>query len=391
MSAIPSRYGGLSAARKRHGDRVDRYLAFARSVDPVGDAAGAALAGMSRGSADAILSKAMRGGSAAIPRAPRAVRALFREVEHLPLWVREGDLENGGQAFLRTGLLGAIVLLCSSLPVSYASPGGVKPLIISGGLMRSASQRLHDTSRFMVATCLRGGLRPFAPGWVQTLRVRLLHSAVRRRCLASTTWNDEAWGAPVNQADLLGTSLMFSVVALQGLRRFGFRFAREESEAYVRLWRTSGFLLGVDPEMLPATEDDATQLLDLTLSVQKKPDADCRLLTRALIAASGEHDPSLSPMVAGVMRTLLGTKRADELAVPVNRWRFAVGAVNPVVRTLERARATTPFGTAWVTRAGVLAWSRALVAGPRGFPDEFRVLPQVRNLLAAALPRERSR
>lgn len=307
----------------------------------------------------------------------------------MPPWVLDADLERGGQAFLRTGLLGAIVLLCSSLPVSYASPGGVKPLILSGGLTRSASQRLHDTSRFMVATCLPGGLRPFAPGWAATLRVRLMHAAVRRRCLASPDWSDDAWGAPVNQSDLVGTSLMFSVVALQGLRRFGFRFARDESEAYVRLWRYSGFLLGVDPSLLPQTEADAEGLLDLTLAVQKKPDADGRELTRSLIAAIGEHDPSLSPMVAGVMRALLGKTRADALHVPLNRWRFVVSAVHPIVRTLERARTTTPFGTAWATGAGVIAWRRALEAGPRGFPDEFRVLPQVRNLLAAVLPRER--
>ena len=369
--------------RKRHGDRVDRYLAFARATDPLGDAAGAALAAMSRDKSEAILAKAMAGGAAAIPRAPRAVRDLFEQVEHVPLWVREADVEHGGQAFLRTGLFGALVLLCHSLPLSYASPGGVKPLILNGGLTRSALNRLHDTGRFLAATCFPGGLRPFAPGWQQTVRVRLLHSMVRRRCIASGTWDEDAWGAPVNQADLVGTSLMFSVVGLQGMRRFGFRLGREESESYVRLWRHSGFLLGIDPEMLPATESEAAELLDLTLSVQKKPDEDCRVLTKSLISAFEGTDTSRAPIIAGVMRALLGDELADALDVPVNRWRFAVAAVNPMIAAMERSRAATPFATAWATRAGTIAWKRALEVGANGFPDEFAIIPQMRNLLAA--------
>ena len=55
--------------------------------------------------------------------------------------------------------------LATSLVLGYASPGGNKPLAFSGQLEKRAPQRLLETSRFVEATCLPGGLARFAPGF----------------------------------------------------------------------------------------------------------------------------------------------------------------------------------------------------------------------------------
>ena len=392
----PTRYAALDAARKIHGERVDRYLAYAGRVDPLADEAAAALSALPPRRAAKILDDALAHGIDSVPRAPRAVRALFEQVEHVPFWVDFAELERGGKTMMRSGLFGALVLICYSLPLSYTSPGGNKPLVFTGELVKKAPERLSYTGRFFLETCLPGGLRRGAVGYRSTVRVRLRHAMVRRAILDRGGWNEAAFGAPVNQADLVGTNLMFSIVALRGLKRLGFRISREEAQAYLALWRYSGYLIGVDAELLPRTEAEAEALLDLTLRVQRKPDRDSRALVRALLDApvtvarspkSEAQGRRLRSVYAGVMRTFLGKEMADELRIPVNRWRHAVTALRPVIANVERLRAAAPFGTAYVTAAGTLAWRRAIYAGASHVAGEFAVLRQVRNLLDTALLR----
>lgn len=379
---LPTRLCHLPEARARFGDRIDRLAAFFGRVDPLADDVVAAIEGTPGGWH--LFDEAARRGVERVAGAPAAFRALFDQVEHVPMWVDWDTVDRGGGVLLRAGPLGGLVLALKSLVLGYASPAGNKPLVFSGRLQEQAPRRLHETARFVQATITPGGMRPRGEGWQITLKVRLIHAHVRRMILASGRWDAAAWGAPINQHDQAGTSLLFSVILLEGLRQVGMRIPTAEAEAYVHLWRWSGWLMGVDPELLPATEAEGVRLGEVFSATIGEPDEDSQRLTRALLdaplrVAKTRQDLANAKRVvrfsAAMCRTLLGAEMADKLAVPRTSWRHMVPFVRRLVSSVELVRENVPFGDVPAVWAGTRYWDRVVEIGLAGAMAEFG-LPQ---------------
>ena len=359
---LPSRYTNLHAARVEFGDRVDRLGAYLTRADPLADRAIAVLDSMpDRTGSSAWLQTAEPDA----PRLPEALRAFLRETSRVPVWVDWDRVRRGGGVLVRAGPLGGLVLGLKSLVLAYASPGGNKPLVLTGQLIDHAANRLHETARFVGATVTEagGGLGPGSPGWQLTLKVRLAHARVRRMILASGKWDADAWGAPINQHDEAGTLILFSVAVLEGLRRLGMVITAEEAEAYMHLWRWSGWLLGVDPELLPATEGDAARLGAIIRATQGAPDDDARALTRALLLSGprGSERPGerrIPTVSAALCRTLVGDDLADALDVPRTPWQRAVPAVRRLVSAVDFATRAVPGGAEFAFDRGRRYWAR---------------------------------
>jgi hypothetical protein len=379
---FPARFANVAQARARFGDRVDRIGAFLDKVDPLADEVAAAIEGTPGGWR--LFEEASRKGVDAADGAPACFRAFFEQVEHVPVWVDWDSIDRGGEVLLRAGPLGGMVLGLKSLVLGYASPGGNKPLVFSGRLQEQAAKRLNETARFVQATITSGSMRPRAEGWQITLKVRLIHAHVRRMILRSQRWDAGAWGAPINQHDEAGTLLLFSVAVLQGLRQLGMRIAPEAAQAYVDLWRWSGWLLGVDPELLPATEAEGLRLGDVIAATVGEPDEDSRRLTRALLEsnlrqATTPRERANAKRVmrfsAAMCRALLGDEMGDRLAVPRTPWRYMVPFVRRLVASMELVRERVPFGDVPAVWAGTRYWDRVVEIGLTGATAEF-ALPQ---------------
>jgi ER-bound oxygenase mpaB/B'/Rubber oxygenase, catalytic domain len=379
---VPTRYSNLTGARARFGHRADRLGQFFDRVDPLADEVVAAIEATPGGWH--LFDEASRIGIDRVPAAPAAFRAFFDHVERVPMWVDWETVDRGGETLLRAGPLGGIVLALKSLVLGYASPAGNKPLVFSGRLQEQAARRLNETSRFVQATISPGSMRPHAEGWRITLKVRLVHAHVRRMILKSGRWNAEAWGAPINQHDQAGTALLFSVIVLQGLRQLGMRIAWRDAEAYVHLWRWSGWLMGVDPELLPATEAEGVRLGEVIEATMGEPDEDSRRLTRALLESPLQTAKTrfeianarrLMRFSAGMCRELLGGELADALAVPRTPWRFMVPFARRLVSSVELVRKTVPFGDVPAVWAGRRYWDRVVELGLAGAMADF-ALPQ---------------
>jgi hypothetical protein len=384
---LPSRFLNASAARARFGDRVDRLGAYLTRMDPLADAVVEAIETMPAGAGWALFRQAAQAGIASTSdaaNAPAALRAFFAEVERVPLWVDWETLDRGGAVLMRAGPLGGIVLGLKSLVLGYASPAGNKPLILSGRLEEQAGRRLSETARFVQATIAPGGMRPRGVGWQLTLNVRLIHAQVRRMILRSGRWDDAAWGAPINQHDELGTSLLFSVIVLEGLRQLGMRIATPDSDAYMHLWRWSGWLMGIDPELLPATEAEGRRLGDIIAATQGEPDDDSRRLARALLGspvheAKTAHEQTnarrLATFSAAMCRSLLGDATANQLGVSQTSWRYMVPFARRLVSSMELVREKVPFGHVPALWAGTRYWDRVVDLGLAGAAAEL-ALPQ---------------
>jgi hypothetical protein len=379
---LPSAYGNAGLARQCHGARADKYIALLRRADPLADAVVDVFARMAEAEWRQMLDLALSDGIDAVPNAPESLRALFAQLDHVPFWVDRDQCHLGGATFLRCRL-GFVALAMSSLPLIYSWPAGNKPLALSGHLLHRASQRLKDTTRYVFAICQPDGLARFSDGFNMTVKVRLIHSQVRRLLRQSGQWRDEAWGAPINQCHLAGTNLLFSVGVLDALTRIGYLFQPAEREALIHLWRYAGYLLGVESELLVAGEWEGHRLLDLIFTFEPKPDDDSRALVNALMQTSFEYirgfkaaRPCSMNLCYGISRALIGDERADALGFPKTLWRWMVPAVRPATRLIETARCFSPTVQALAKVAGPKAFRHLLSeAGLKGRRGEF-LLPR---------------
>ncbi len=377
---FPSRYVKLDEARRRFGDRVDRFGRFLLEGDPLADAAVDALSEFTRATREAMVDRALAEGCDRVTDAPDALRALFAQVERVPFWVDFERADRGGRAFLEAGLLGGITLGAYSLVAGYCSPAGNKPLMFSGRLADDVLRRLAETSRFVEVVSAAGGMRPGREGFRACVKVRLMHAAVRRGLQRSPRWKTDDWGVPINQADSAGTLLLFSYIVVDGLERLGHVMSDREVEDFLHLWRYAGYVLGVDPELLCATRAEAALLWELLSSTQAPPDDDARALARALIesgriAARSSDEAATAekriPFAYALSRYLIGDEYADHLGFPRSPWSMAF----PVFRALNagpgaRLRALAPVDRL-AFELGRRYWRDVTAAALRGVPAAF--------------------
>jgi hypothetical protein len=162
------------------------------------------------------------------------------------------------------------------------------------------------------------------------------------------------------------------VAVLQGLRQLGVRIAPADAEAYMQLWRWSGWLMGIDSELLPTTESEGLRIADIIAATQGLPDEDSRSLTRALLkgpprAPKNEHERAnarrMERFTTAMCRALIGDALADRLDVPRSSWRYMVPLVRRLVSSVELVRANVPFGDVPAMWAGTRYWDRVLERG----------------------------
>jgi hypothetical protein len=380
--AFPTRYANLIEARRLFGSRVDRLGPFFHRVDDVADQVVASFEELGQGRGWRMLERVLSHGISSVDDPPPSVRALFAELDEVPPWVDDAILDRGGALLMRAGVIGGICLGAKSLVHGYASPGGNKPLVFSGRLMEHASRRLNETARFVQAVSRPGGMRRFADGFQITVKVRLMHAQVRRMLLRSGKWESNKWGAPINQHDMAGTTLLFSLSVLEGLRTFGVKISREEAESYMQLWRYVGRVIGVDVDILPTSEFDAWQLTRMIETTMGEPDDDSRALVRALLEhplREAKTDRARALAVKqlafgyGLSRGLIGDELADKLAIPRDSWRFAVPAMRAVVTAAENLRVRSSWADRTAYIAGIKYWDKVVELGLAGATAEFRL------------------
>jgi hypothetical protein len=374
---VPTRLVNLSLARTRFGDRADRLAPLLLEGDALGDAAAEALATLPSAERHPTLDRLLTGEN--VPSAPEPLRALAAQVRHVPFWVDFARADRGGRALLRTGVFGGFVLAFRSLVLGYCAPAGNKPLAFSGRLKEQANRRVAETSRFVQAVCLPGGMREGRDGFKTSVRVRLMHAQVRRLLSKSPRWDAAAWGTPICQLDMSATVLLFSQVVIEGLAKLGVPLSSEEAEDLLHLWRYVGYVLGVREELLPATLAEATTHAALIELTQGAPDDDSRALARALMEipltdAKTQADRARAqrfvPVTYAISRLLIGDERADALGYPKSPWLWAAPALTALFSRTSLVR-KLPGVDRVILEAGLGYWRRVVSLGLGGEEATF--------------------
>lgn len=175
-------------------------------------------------------------------------------------------------------------------------------------------RRVNETARFVIDVLTIGAFEPYGLGIRAALQVRLVHAAVRAAIAARTGTSAEV---PLNQEDLLGTLLTFSVVVVRALRRLAVNVMPTDADNFFHLWRVVGSLLGIEDALLPHDFAAAETLAERISRRHFRASHAGRVLMAALVARINEH--LLSPaMTTYLMRRLNGDFVADLLGVPTD-------------------------------------------------------------------------
>jgi hypothetical protein len=302
--------------------------------DPVADAPVAAV--LDRGGVDAvnaIMRTLVRVDQPVPAELPTELEAYLTDSLALPEWADLAKIERGQRVFETWGVHICVCLFYASLPASYAAAKGVQVLRLTARLDTDARRRVMETGQFLLDVLAVGGLGDDGKGRRTIQHVRLMHAAVRhlittRGAREPGLW-DPAWGRPLNQEDLAGTLLAFSMVVTQPLERLGVHLSDEDVDAYLHLWNVIGHQLGICDELLVRDLDDATALLEAITRRQFAASTAGREMTEALLELLDELTPGrrFDDMNPAMIRYLIGDEIAGFLMVPESDLVDELGAV----------------------------------------------------------------
>jgi hypothetical protein len=232
-----------------------------------------------------------------------------------------------------------------------------------------------ETSQFVVDVLDDGGLGPQGHGMRSAQKIRLLHATMRYHVGRQDDWNG-AWGLPVNQEDLAGTLMSFSVLIPRGLARLGVELPREDRDAFFHVWRVVGHVLGVDNRINPATFDDGAELFDTILRRQQRSSEAGVTLTKAITDFIREVLPGPAFAGAGptLIRHLIGDPAADLVKVPAADFtKTALQAGSVVNFGYGKAGDTVPLIAKAAGELGLAVFKNGLRLTNRGRRYEWQV------------------
>ena len=232
----------------------------------------------------------------------------------LPLWADRKLMEKGSAFFIKYAGQVMQLLGLLSLPYCYAAADGAMVLYLSQRLTNDAGKRLSDTAGFIWDVMDPDAFKREGKGFASILKIRLTHAVARYYTLKSGKWKSE-FGVPVNQEDMAGTNLSFSLIVVRGLRKLGISVSYDDQQSFLHLWNVIGSLLGLDEDLIPA-DGKAASALELAIRQRHfKPSEQGRELTKSLAVYFNSVTPEnvSANDTLQLMRYLLGDEVADIL------------------------------------------------------------------------------
>jgi hypothetical protein len=265
-----------------------------------------------------------------------AVAAYLADRPSKTMGAAETELMNRGQRFFKDHALeiGA-ALFCASLPEAYASPRGARVLVLTGRLVSGPVRRVAETAQMLLDVMTSDGLDPEkGAGYDDVRRIRLMHAAVRYFIENDSSvprtkylpvpphgWC-AGWGRPLNQEDLLGALLTFTISVFEVLDKLGVEVDPEDLEAYLFRWKFIGWLLGMPDDILPVDVAEAREMAELIRYRQLGPSNDGRVLTSALVDAIADAIPfpPTRPLVPATVHWYVGADTAQMIGIRSSPW-----------------------------------------------------------------------
>ncbi|EON76484.1 hypothetical protein ADIS_2934 [Lunatimonas lonarensis] len=204
-----------------------------------------------------------------------------------------------------------------ALPYTYAFADGAQVLVRSKRIVEDTGRRLDETFYFVLEAFRPAAFLEQNETLLTAAKVRLIHAFSRYFVQKHAKDWDPAWGLPINQEDLLGTNLAFSLIVLRGFSKLGLAPCSEDVEAILYYWKYIGMANGVDTRYWP---DNAKQAYWLEKRIRERhvrPSEAGRLLTRKLLAFYQHSLPNRLPrqVIDGIVAYFLGPQLSDAVGI----------------------------------------------------------------------------
>ncbi len=329
-----------------------------------------------------------------VPEGLPAIAAdYFAHTDDPPPWVDEARARFGAETFGFLAFAMIAALFTAALPEAYCAADGARVLVQTGRLERDIDNRILETAQFIMDVMGDEGLEPEGRGLRTAQKIRLIHAAVRHLISHHRPlWNVDAFGLPINQEDMAGTLLTFSVIVTEGMRRLRIELDVQQQEAYMHAWRVIGYAMGLHPELIPDNVIEARILMRKIRRRQQHASEHGQELAESLLRAMRKYLPFYAPraMPDVMVRHMIGDARADMLAIPRHPFWHAVFAW--VLRLADRYGwfSATPKGIDPESRYGkqrigaigrfnMQMVRKVIYAQRRGKKVEFRIPESLRR------------
>ncbi|EHY57665.1 hypothetical protein HRR90_002259 [Exophiala dermatitidis] len=227
------------------------------------------------------------------------LQQLWDEVTTIPDWVDWDQIARGQDVFYRYGGANLTGLAFQSLLGGMGANRVVEVLARTGGFsVKVARHRLFETTQHILE-CTRSleSIKPGGAGFASSLRVRLLHAAVRQRImkLAKTRpeyYSVEKWGIPINDLDCIATIGTFSATIIWlSLPRQGIWLREQEILDYIALWRLIAHYMGTPTEWFE-TPERAKAMMESLLMNEINPTETSKILAANIIRCLEAQPPT---------------------------------------------------------------------------------------------------
>lgn len=228
-----------------------------------------------------------------------------------------------------------VQLTFQSLVGGMATRRVVETLGRTGGFsVRQSRKRLLETFQHILqSTQSLESIQPGGAGWESTFRVRLLHTAVRRRVMALAArkegyYDMEEYGVPISDLDSAGTVMTFSSLLMWvGLPRQGIFLTTQEQDDYLMLWRYIAHVIGAPTDMFKDRRT-AKLLMESLLVSEIDPSNTSRTLANNVLTSLANQPPVFvsRSFLAAMTYWLNGSELSRQLAIerPSSLYRLLV-------------------------------------------------------------------
>jgi len=186
-----------------------------------------------------------------------------------------------------------------------------------------AKHRLYETTQHILqVTKSLDSIKPGGAGHQSSIRVRLLHAAVRRRILKlakekPSYYSIEDYGIPINDLDCIGTIATFSSTLIWlGFPRQGIFLRQQEIEDYLALWRLVAHYLGT-PSSHFSSPETARYMMESIFISEINPSETSKILANNIILALQGQPPAYASrdFLNASARWLNGKELSDALGL----------------------------------------------------------------------------
>ena len=252
------------------------------------------------------------------------LQELWDQVNDVPDWVDWDQIERGQDVFYRYGGATLTGLAYQSLLGGMGANRVVEVLARTGGFgVKVARHRLFETTQHILE-CTRSldSIKPGGAGFASSVRVRLLHAAVRHRILklAKTRpsyYSIEKYGVPINDLDSIATIGTFSgTIIWLSLPRQGIFMRQQEVVDYIALWRLIAHYVGTPTEFFEEPEK-AKAVMESLLMNEINPSQTSQTLANNIIRCLENQAPAYPSrsFLEASARWLNGNELCDALGL----------------------------------------------------------------------------